>query len=713
MSSPASLKQSFNFQKLLAYALLAAGFFLAASGVCIRPLPEVPTQWLVLAWGLTFTWLFILIRFQVFAKSNRLFFLLGTVLGLQLLAQSTGGEQSPLLFAVFILMGTAAWEGEARFGFWVAASFCLLEVIYLRHEDSAFGFPLYLRWAAYLATAFFLSGIVKTRREKENLDHQLKNLKNDAVHLVSNAEPSSFGIPKDKLLKEEARLSARVGTVMELEDTLNRQLALFQGALSLQTAAFFLSTQMAEKKVLRLRAWASSGNSIAPDVTLVPGETLVGLAAKEGRKVLLNEMAPESARALPYYVKPMAVGSFLAQPVIFKNNQTEGSGSDELELAGVLVLDHPAKDFFNEKNTALVDDLVLLIAEVIENVRVLHFSRTKTRNLHALYDVSNSFSSHLKVEKVLEAAVKTAREIAVCDSTYIALLEVDERSFTVRAWLGPRETEKPAKLEDELASWMLENKKPIRYTRGIREKSLSSFTKKEGMLGSTQSFLMVPLLSGEDVLGIIRLNSSQSNAFQSYDQDVLVTLANQTAMALGNAIMVEQIQEMAVRDGLTGCFNHRFFQEKLGEEMAKSERYNKDLCLALLDVDHFKKFNDTYGHQEGDRVLRTVAEVIQGTVRRKIDTVARYGGEEFAVILPECDGNAGKEWADRIRKNVESHLFENNGKPLYRVTVSVGVSTFPFDSREQKVLIQLADKGLYEAKKNGRNRVELYKPSIG
>jgi diguanylate cyclase (GGDEF)-like protein len=314
------------------------------------------------------------------------------------------------------------------------------------------------------------------------------------------------------------------------------------------------------------------------------------------------------------------------------------------------------------------------------------------------------------MEKVLETAVKTAREIAVCDSTYIALLEGNERQFTVRAWVGPKGAQQPEKLEDELATWLLENKRPIRYTRGLKEKSLLSFSKKEGMLGSVQSFLMVPLMAGEDILGVIRLNRSKPDAFQAYDQDVLTTLGNQTAMALENAMMVNQIQEMAIRDGLTGVFNHRYFQEKLGEELTKAERYNKDMCLALLDVDHFKKFNDSYGHQEGDKVLRIVSQVIQSTVRKKVDTVARYGGEEFAIILPESDSNMGKELADRVRKNVEAYLFENNGKPLYRVTISVGVACFPFDSREQKVLIQLADKALYEAKKAGRNCVMIYKP---
>jgi diguanylate cyclase (GGDEF)-like protein len=259
---------------------------------------------------------------------------------------------------------------------------------------------------------------------------------------------------------------------------------------------------------------------------------------------------------------------------------------------------------------------------------------------------------------------------------------------------------------------VVENKKPIRYTRGQKDKNLPAFSRKEGMLGSIQSFLMAPLVINEDVCGVIRLNSQKVDSYQDYDQDILTTLANQTAMALGNAWHVQQINEMAVKDGLTGVFNHRYFQEKLSEEMTKAERYNKDLSLALLDVDHFKKFNDNYGHQEGDKVLRIVAEVIQSTVRQKVDTVARYGGEEFAVILPEADGNAGKDLAERVRKNVESYLFENNGKAVYRVTVSIGISSYPFDGRDPKVLIQMADKALYEAKGAGRNRVHRFKAEI-
>ncbi|HUO58602.1 MAG TPA: sensor domain-containing diguanylate cyclase [bacterium] len=700
-----------NLLKWLSLAGIAGTFYLAASGIFIKQLNDVSNSWLILAWVASFTWLFLLIYLRIFSSAQKFIFLIGTIVAFNLLAQSTGGTQSPLSFTVFLLMGIAAWEGGATYGFWVAILFSFLEALYFRKEDTPVGVSLYLRWAALLVSAEFLRRVVGTRHEKERLDHQLKSLKNEAIQLASDAEPSSFNIPKDQLLMEEKRLTARVGTVMELEEALNRQMAFFQKALQVQTVVGFIPTVVQDKKALRLRAFASESDAIARDITIMPGETLIGLAAKEGRRILLNQMASESAKALPYYLKPRPVSSFLAMPIYLKNANLETSPPEEAELVAVLALDHSVQNYFSEQKLELVEQFGHLLAETIENARILHFSQTKTRNLHALYDVSHSFSALLTWPQVLDTALKTAKEIAPCDSAYIALVEGDDKRFTVKAWWGPsssRANEKPEALEDELTEWVRANKKPIRYTRGQKDREFTLFAKREGMLGQVQSFLMVPLMMGGDLLGVIRLNSYKPDIYQEYDQDVLTTLANQTAMAFENALMVQQTKEMAIRDGLTGVYNHRHFQEKLAEELVKSERYNKDLSVVLLDVDHFKKFNDNYGHQEGDKVLKTVAEIIQNTVRHKIDTVARYGGEEFAVILPEADGNIGKDLAERIRKNIEGHIFENNGKTVYRVTTSIGVSSYPFDSREQKELIQFADKALYAAKGAGRNCVKRF-----
>jgi diguanylate cyclase (GGDEF)-like protein len=168
-----------------------------------------------------------------------------------------------------------------------------------------------------------------------------------------------------------------------------------------------------------------------------------------------------------------------------------------------------------------------------------------------------------------------------------------------------------------------------------------------------------------------------------------------------------QLQEMANRDGLTGLYNHRYFHEQLSQDFLRAKRYHENLSCILLDIDYFKKFNDTYGHQTGDVVLRALASVIQKSTRES-DLAARYGGEEFAIVLYHTDGSAAFEAAERLRQMVESNEVEDNGNVL-RVTISVGISTFPHEKiHDSKELIEFADQALYKAKDNGRNRVEAF-----
>ena len=170
-----------------------------------------------------------------------------------------------------------------------------------------------------------------------------------------------------------------------------------------------------------------------------------------------------------------------------------------------------------------------------------------------------------------------------------------------------------------------------------------------------------------------------------------------------------QLQEMANRDGLTGLYNHRYFHEQLSKDFLRARRYHEFLSCVLLDIDYFKKFNDTYGHQTGDVVLSTLARVIEDSIRDS-DLAARYGGEEFALILYHTDGPGAFHVAERLRQTVESHEVRDKDNVLH-VTISVGVSTFPSEKiRDSKELIECADKALYKAKENGRNRVESYSP---
>jgi len=168
-----------------------------------------------------------------------------------------------------------------------------------------------------------------------------------------------------------------------------------------------------------------------------------------------------------------------------------------------------------------------------------------------------------------------------------------------------------------------------------------------------------------------------------------------------------QLQDLANRDGLTGLYNHRYFQEQVGKDFARARRYHQPLSSVMLDIDHFKKVNDTYGHQTGDVILRTVGKLMLDSLRES-DVPARYGGEEFALILYFTDSRGAFEVADRLRRMVETHIFHAGAETL-QVTLSAGVATYPHPAiQEVQHLVECADKALYAAKQNGRNRVECY-----
>ena len=164
-------------------------------------------------------------------------------------------------------------------------------------------------------------------------------------------------------------------------------------------------------------------------------------------------------------------------------------------------------------------------------------------------------------------------------------------------------------------------------------------------------------------------------------------------------------REQAAYDGLTGLHNHRHFQEALAMEVSRSLRHGRVFSLIFLDVDSFKTYNDMHGHLKGDGVLRTIGEILKNQLR-KADMAARYGGDEFVILLPETDKTAAQGVAEAVRKTIESHLFYGREElPTKKVTISVGVSTFPEDGADSQALIQSADKALYKAKESGRNVV--------
>jgi len=189
---------------------------------------------------------------------------------------------------------------------------------------------------------------------------------------------------------------------------------------------------------------------------------------------------------------------------------------------------------------------------------------------------------------------------------------------------------------------------------------------------------------------------------------VLTTLQGHVHGALSNARKYDSIRRQVVTDHLTRLYNRRFFMNRAEEELSRSLRNQQPLSLVILDIDHFKHFNDSYGHATGDRVLQVVASVMQQHVR-KSDICSRHGGEEFGMLLPNTPGDNASFMANRLRRTLAETRYTGLGLPSdVNITISMGVATCPRDATTIAELFELADKALYEAKAAGRDRVIQY-----
>ncbi|MFQ5750608.1 MAG: diguanylate cyclase [bacterium] len=167
----------------------------------------------------------------------------------------------------------------------------------------------------------------------------------------------------------------------------------------------------------------------------------------------------------------------------------------------------------------------------------------------------------------------------------------------------------------------------------------------------------------------------------------------------------EKLRRQAITDGLTGLYNYRYFKEQLLQELSRARRHDLHVSLVMIDIDHFKLYNDTNGHPAGDMVLKRIAHLLKDNIRN-IDLAARYGGEEFTLVLIETNKPSAKIVAEKIRKLIEDHSFEyEETQPIGKITISTGVATFPDDAQDFENLVNIADQRLYRAKQAGRNSI--------
>ena len=347
--------------------------------------------------------------------------------------------------------------------------------------------------------------------------------------------------------------------------------------------------------------------------------------------------------------------------------------------------------------------------------------------LEADFDKENLFVNSL--EKKIESYIqlkdlteKLNRQFSLKDSCQTLSLEVNrifpQKDVVVILYLfdqsgdlgivtskkNQRETNIKKKKGDMCDKWVVKTLKPLLIEDVKKDFRFDSEVVMQDVSRPVRSLMSVPLLSGKKAIGILRVDSPQSDEFAIGDVRLLMTIGHLGAIALDNAQVYEKIEDLAVRDGLTGLFLRRYLMSRLRQELTRKLRRKKDLSFMMVDIDEFKKYNDRFGHAAGDIVLKTIGMILADLFDVPGNLVCRYGGEEFAILLPDCPKDLALKLAKNLCKQIEMQTIILRRKKT-EVTVSVGVASFPGDAQLKDELIQKADLALYEAKRKGRNRV--------
>jgi len=336
--------------------------------------------------------------------------------------------------------------------------------------------------------------------------------------------------------------------------------------------------------------------------------------------------------------------------------------------------------------------------------------KEKVSQLTALQEAVSDITATLEIERVLERLTQRAACLLRSELAAIVVLHPETDAIQYFKANIPPESFPVKKTPEGRGLWTV----VAREGSAIRLDDLTMHPRFEGLPPEhppVKNIIGLPIVQrGKLIGGVLVANKSGAGSYSQEDEDLLRTLTLQISSALDNARMHAVVSELATRDSLTGLNNRRVFKERLDEEITRAFRYNRPFSIMMLDLDKFKKVNDTYGHPAGDSVLQQSAKMILQQVRN-CDFSARYGGEEFVVILPETSEENSVSVGERIRNAIAQHTFNlPDGKDI-RITISIGIASFPANAMTAEKLIERSDQALYNVKQTGGNRVCVFSES--
>jgi len=528
----------------------------------------------------------------------------------------------------------------------------------------------------------------EVQREKEDLLKQARELR---LLSARHGDPVMNQEEKTELIARDA--------VAAVNHAIYLTVALLKNGLNAHTVVLLWFDVKGE--FLQIKELFSDCDHIT-EGSFEPARGVVGGITRRREAVCLEQLK-SGFRGIPYYSEPQNITSFAGIPVVENGH-----------LRGVLCADRKGGPAFSADEIKLMEESASYLVDAIENQRHFAAMERSKHELTRFFESSRRLNGVLTSDQVYEVALSSADEIAPWEFAAVTLFNDDQH---VVAAVDARDgfahlkdlKESVFEFDGGLVSMAIKNRHYLPFGGVVRDSDVQLFAGSPSIQG-LKSLLVMPLIVLDQTVGTFIVGHSNPNHYSRERREMLEVVCNQVAVTLQNARLYEQMETMATTDGLTGLANHRSFQQRLDETIARHRRTQRPFAILLTDIDHFKSVNDTHGHPIGDEVLRQVSKCFTDNLR-ETDLAARYGGEEFAMILEDTDLDAAMVTANRLRTEIKKLVYDS---PLgsFSVTISIGLGFWPSDAEHKQALIDLTDQALYHSKHGGRDRVTAYSQMI-
>lgn len=492
-------------------------------------------------------------------------------------------------------------------------------------------------------------------------------------------------------------LGEALGTSVNLEGTLEIVVSMIRKLVVYQSCVIFLIDQgqlVAAKSVTPYRDMLEYSSLLKLE------ETIVNLVVQNKKAIIIPDMQAMGEQRIFKNER-----SLICIPLIVKN-----------EIIGVIYVGATHPGTYNEDHLHLLSILGNAASNAIRTAQLykqLEQAFVGQKNLNAqldsrvqafemLLEVGQKLGSSLNLDEAQKVIIDGLDAMFNYQSAAIFLIKMGIKGavFAPTKFRSPYEKyfeNLQIAFDDQsnVMGWVAHYRKPLLLT-DTRDTRLQTVLEKE------RSIMVVPMIVESEITGALYVGHSNPNFFNEEALSLLEAVAHNSAMAIKHAEIYERTARRAITDGLTGLYSHRYFQERLLEEINHARRRHIGLALLMIDADHFKTLNDTLGHPEGDLCLKTLAEIMKQHTRDS-DVLCRIGGDEFTILLKEIDKKNAIIKAEAIRQGVQAKFYDAR----VQITTSIGIACFPEDADNTKDLIAAADAALYKSKKLGRNRVSV------